>query len=58
MEMAFVQKVIEAPDRNPVTSARMAGYSIASSYPTMHRLLKDPRVIAALAERGIDVTEG
>jgi phage terminase small subunit len=55
LQNRFIEKIVENPDRPPALSARLAGYSIASAYPVMHKLFKDPRVIAALAAHDIDV---
>jgi phage terminase small subunit len=55
-EAQFVRNVIECPDRPLATSARLAGYSMASAGPVTHRLVRDPRIVAALDAAGLDVS--
>jgi phage terminase small subunit len=54
--MRFVDRVAENPDRPHTDSARLAGYSISSAARMPYTLFGDPRVVAALDERGIDIT--
>lgn len=51
----FIERVAENPERSHATSARLAGYSVSSSSRMPSLLFSDPRVVAALYERGITV---
>jgi phage terminase small subunit len=55
-QLRFVEEYAALP--NATRAARRAGYGRGASAPRGHMLLRNPRVIAALRERGVEIVYG
>ena len=55
-QLRFIEEYAALP--NATRAARRAGYGRVGAAPRGHKLLRNPRVIAALRERGVEIVYG